>query len=134
MATSGGVPEHGTEARYRRGCRCQRCKKAARDARAQRRAARDAREAVDTGRDVAQLHAGGPTERRTRIAVGQIDKLDVWKAPLAEAAIAAAKKIDDGTATAPLFVQLRDLLEIVNSEESRGTGLAGLAALGSTRG
>lgn len=134
MAATGAAPEHGTEARYRLGCRCARCRKASADARARRKARRDEREGKTPPNPVRPIHRDGSVEQSVREAVASVNELDVWRAPLAQAAIAAAKKIDDGTATPPLYQQLRDLLEAVKGKDDSASGLAGLAAIGGSRG
>lgn len=138
MTVVGGKREHGLEATYRRGCRCQPCKKARRVADQRRKDAREAREAglePPTGNVTSLKRTGGPVEQSVQAAIDSIE-LDVWGAAMAALAVTAAKRVDAGDASPAHFQQVRELLDAVKAkgDPTNATRLGGLAGIIGSRG
>ena len=131
MVSSGR--EHGTNARYVAGCRCDECRAAhAALVRKNRRAKRAGKPKLHVVSEVSEPVVPSSLAEATRAAVSQMDRSNPWTEAVVVAAVRLAREIDDPSTSmsvAPIVQQWRDLMDILEAKAGANDRFGGLTAI-----
>lgn len=138
MVMSRTPPEHGTNARYVAGCRCEKCRAAhaaqVRKNRRQKRARRPDLHAVPSvpGTDDVSGVSVPTLEVATGEAVAELEDGNAWTRAIVVAALRLAKEIDHPSTSmsvAPIVQQWRDLMDILQAKAGSNDRFGGLTQI-----